>query len=126
MQCRLLHLIFWSFTKLSSVSLLSLYLHLLSALMQIFFFITLCCFHYANTTLVAGFMSSPPPFETGNRIEKSHLALLGLALMRNWFLEISSITNRQDNYHVLQRSPGDSQFYPEAKERLTFRFSPAE
>lgn len=62
----------------------------------------------------------------GNGIEEAHLALLVLALMRNWFLEISSITDGQDNYPVLQRSRGDSQFHPEGKESLTFSFSPAE
>lgn len=62
----------------------------------------------------------------GNGIEEAHLALLGLALMRNWFLEISSITDGQDNYAVLQRSRGDSQFHPGGKESLTFSLSPAE
>lgn len=64
---------------------------------------TLRCFHYANTKLVAGlaFLST---FLDGKWDWGSSPAILQLALMRNWFLEISSITDGQDNLSALQNT----------------------
>lgn len=53
------------------------------------------CFHYANTEPVAGLMFFFT-FLDGRRDWGSSLVFLQLALMRNWFLETSSITGRQN------------------------------
>lgn len=61
---------------------------------------TLCCFHYANTKLVAGLMLFSP-FKMGNGIEEAHLPSPCWEIV---FLEISSITHRQDNSPGLQKT----------------------
>lgn len=90
---------------------------------EFFSVFTLCCFHYANTKLVAGLMFFLYFFLDRKWDWGSSPALLWLAFMRNWFLEISSITGQlacvTENYR-------DSQFCPKGKESLTFIFSPTE